>query len=369
MVVKRHHTMDQIAKALGLINSFQIDGLTGNANPTSGARLNLAGELGALNLTALDGKDAGVTIRSQGFGIGNLSLPTPQDPAISLDPYLSHLSVDLHPELFERLAVFAKEAILKEFHGVINKVILKRLRKVVRLTSQKIVHTDIYMDHVHLLQGNEELIRVKDLAVSILDFDTKLPPKQALPECTVVLRSLNVEIEEKFFALVLKAVAKKIPSFVKDLHVELPGPQMVAGGKVKKAVFSTSFRVDLQFETKNNMFGIYFDRFYVPGTNVKLPDAVRNLLLSLVRSQVESRAKGLIEVSNESLMINPWSKVPVKLLTEVSQFAVKDGKILVSFTEPTNQRVPGTAENQALAVEREPQDGDMEFVLAPGPAL
>ena len=45
--------MDQIVKALGLINSFQINGLHGEANPTSGARLNLTVSIAVLPALAL----------------------------------------------------------------------------------------------------------------------------------------------------------------------------------------------------------------------------------------------------------------------------------------------------------------------------
>ena len=367
--MNRVSDMDQIVQALGLINSFRIDGLTGSANPTSGARLNLQGGLESLSLTAKDGEDPGIDIHSHGFGIDNLSLPTPQDPAIALDPYLSHVQVDLRAPLYKRLAEFAKESLLEEFYKVINRVVLRRLHTVVRLTSQKIAHLDITLDHVHLQCDAEELIRVKDLSVSILDYNTKLPPKEAQKACRVVLRSLTVEIEQAFFEKVLEASKPKIPPFVKNLHVELPGPKMIVGGNIKKGILGTSFRVDLQLETKNDLFGIYFDRFYVPGTNMKLPDMARNLLLGTIRTFVEKRMKGLIEVSNESLRINPWSKVPVELLTHVSKFAVEDGKIVVSFDEPADREVPPGADEYALASEREPQLGDVQEVLAPGPAL
>lgn len=368
-MVERHTNMDQIAKALGLINSFQLNGLSGTANPTSGARLNLSGGLESLTLTAQDGKALGVTISSQGFGVGNLSLPTPQDPSIALVPYLSDLQVQLHQELFERLADFAKEELLKGFHGVINRVVLKRLSATIRLTPDKIAHADIRLDHVYLQQGTEELIRLKDLFLTVLNYDTKLPPKLAQGGCKVILRSLRVEVEERLFALILKASATKIPSFVRNLHVELPGPQMVVGGNAKKSVFSTSFRVDLKFEAKNNLFGIYFDRFYVPGTNMKLPDPVKNMLLGFILGGVEKRAKGLIEVSNESLLINPWSRIPVDLITQVTQFEVAGGKILLSFGEPSDRMVPPSADEMVDALSREPQDGFDEVVLAPGPSL
>ena len=227
--------MDQIVQALGLINSFRIDGLTGSANPTSGARLNLQGGLESLSLTAKDGDDPGIDIHSHGFGIDNLSLPTPQDPAVALDPYLSPIQVDLRAPLYKRLAEFAKESLLEEFYKVINRVVLRRLHTAVRLTSRKIAHVDITLDHVHLQCDAEELIRVKDLSVSILDYNTKLPPKEAQKACRVVLRSLTVEIEQAFFEKVLEASKPKIPPFVKNLHVELPGPKMIVGGNIDRA--------------------------------------------------------------------------------------------------------------------------------------
>jgi hypothetical protein len=361
--------MDQIVKALGLINSFRIDGLTGSANPTSGLRLNLSGGLESLTLTAEDGESPGITITSQGFGIGNLSLPTKQNPSIALDPFLSHLKVDLHKELYERLAEFAKEAVLAEFHGVINRVVLTRLNTVVRMTREKLVHADVNLERLHLQHDDEELIRIHDLSLSLLDYNTKLPPKEAQKGCKVVLRSLRVEIEQRFFELVLKAVKSRIPSLVKNLQIELPGPKMIAGGNIKKGIVGTSFRVDLQLETQNDLFGIHFDRFYVPGTNMGLPDMVRNLLLSTIRTAAEKKMKGLVEVSNESIRINPWPKVPVELLTHVSQFAVDDGKIVVKFSEPKDRNIPPHADEYALAAERIPEPGDIQQVLAPGPAL
>jgi len=361
--------MDQIGKALGLINSLRIDGLSAAANPTSGARLNLSGELESLALTAEDGAAAGITLTSQGFGVANLSLPTKLDPSIALDPYLSQLKIDLHQELYERLAVFAKEDILSNFHGVVNNVVIRRLNTVVRLTAKKVVHADVLLEQLMLQQGSEELIRIKDLSLSLLDYNTALPPKEALNTCKVVLRSLQVEIEQRFFELVLEAVKSRIPSFVKDLHIELPGPKMIAGGRVKKGPIGTSFRVDLQLETENDLFGIYFDRFYVPGTNMRLPDMVRNLLLGTIRSFLEKKMKGLVEVSNESVRINPWTKVPVELLTHVSDFKVEDGKIVLAFTEPSDRTVPPGAEEYSLATEVVPESGYLQNILAPGPAL
>lgn len=361
--------MDQIVKALGLINSFRVDGLHGAANPTSGARLNLSGGLESLSLTAEDGDAAGITITSQGFGIGNLSLPTPQDPAIALDPYLSHLRIDLKDELFARLAEFAKEPVLADMHHIINRVMIRRVNTVVRLTSSKVAHVDVDMDQLFLQHAGEELIRIRDLSLSLLDYDTKLPPAEAQKACKVVLRGLRVEIEQALFERAIEAVKSKIPSFVKNLRIELPGPKMTAGGSLKKGPIGTSFKVDLQLETENDLFGIYFDRFYVPGTNVKLPDMFRNLLLTTVRTFAEKKMRGLIEVSNESLRINPWSQVPVPLLTHVSEFAVEDGKIVITFTEPEDRDVPLKADEYAIAAEREPQPGDHQKVLAPGPAL
>lgn len=361
--------MDQIVKALGLINTVRVDGFTTSVNPTSGARLNVDGGLESLRLTARDGEDAGVNIHSKGFGVSRVSLPTPEDPSISADPYLSQLQVDLEDALFERLAEFAKEKVLAGMHQVVNRVLVHNLKTDIRLTSQKVAHVDVTMDEVLLQQDDEVQIRLLDLSLSVLDYDTKKKPKQAQQEMTVVLRKMRLEIEQSFFERVLAASKAKIPPQAEEIYILLPGPKMTVGGSVKVKL-SIKFRVDLRLETENNMFGIYFDRFYVPGTNMKLPGITRNILLGLLRSAVESRAKGLIEVSNESLRINPWSKVPVKLLTRVSTFAVEEGKIVLAFSEPEDGNVPEGADRHATRAEREPEDqGPTKKVLAPGPPI
>lgn len=361
--------MDQIVKALGLINSFQIHGLHGEANPTSGARLNVTGGLDSLTLTAKDGALAGITINSHGFGVGNVSLPTPQDASIAADPYVSHLQVDLHKELFQRLADFAGEPLLSGMDKVINRVVMRRLNTVVRMTAQKVVHADIKIDHVHMQQDEVELVRVKDLSVSILDFNTKLPPAVAQKECTIVLRSLRVEVEQKLFELAIEAGRSKIPSFVKNVVFELPGPKIIAGAHVKKSIFRSNVRVDLSLETEADLFGINIERFYVPGTNIKVPSFIRDWILGAVRMVAEKKLRGLVEVADDSVRIDPWKKVPVDIVTHVSKFAVEDGKIVIVFSEPQSRSVPPAAEEHALALEREPQEGDLQEILAPGPAL
>ena len=252
---------------------------------------------------------------------------------------------------------------------VINRVVVRRLNTVVRMTATKVVHADILMDHVHLQHEDEELIRVKDISISILDFDTKLPPAQAKQECTIVLRSLRVEIEQEFFARVLEASRPKIPSFVTNVVLELPGPKMIAGAHVKKSIFRSNVRVDLSLETEADLFGIQIERFYVPGTNIKVPNFVRDWILGAVRIFAEKKLKGLVEVADDSIRIDPWKKVPVAIVTHVSEFSVVDGKIVIVFTEPQEPSVPPPAEEHALALQREPQEGDLREILAPGPAL
>jgi hypothetical protein len=361
--------MDQIVKALSLINSLQVNGLHGEANPTSGARLNLTGGLESLTLTANDGDAAGVTINSQGFGVGGLSLPTPQDPSIGADPYLSHLQVDLHKEIFERLAEFAGEALLADMDTVVNRVVARRLNTVVRMTAAKVVHADILMDHVYLQQDDEELVRIKDISISILDFDTKLPPAVAKEECTIVLRSLRVEVEQELFTRAIAAGRPKIPSFVTNVVLELPGPKMIAGAHIKKSIFRSNVRVDLSLEAEADLFGIHIERFYVPGTSIKVPNFIRDWILGAVRMVAEKKLRGLVEVADDSIRIDPWKKVPVDIITHVQKFAVEEGKIVIVFTEPEERTVPPAAEEHALALEREPQEGDLQEILAPGPAL
>ncbi len=357
--------IDQIVKALGVINSFHLTGLSGTANPTSGARLNLAGSLGALNLTAADGTEPGILIHSEGFGIKNLSLPTPQDPALACDPYLDHLRVDLDDRFFARAAVFAKEPVVAGMHHLVNRVLMQDIQTKVRLTSQKILHADVNVAKLCMQHDEEELVRILDLSVSVLDYDTKKPPAIAQRECIVVLRKMRIEVEQTFFERLLKASKKKMPPVVEKLDIELPDSRMVVDGQARVKI-PISFRVDLRLETENDMFGIYFDRFYIPGTNMRLPGFTRNVLLGLLKTFAEEKLRGLVEISNESLRINPFSKIPLDLRKHVSTFAVKDRKIVIEFSEPHGQA--GYAEDYA---QRGEQNMLIDAVpaLAPGPSV
>lgn len=358
--------MDQIFKALGVINSFRIEGLSGQANPTSGARLNLDASLDSLKLTAADGTDPGITISFEGAGLSRLSLPSKQDPAISVDPYARRLRVDLDDRFFARAAEFAGEPVIAEMHKAINRVEMSHVRKQIRLTSAKVAHVDVDLEKLTLNHDEEELIRISDLSLSVLDWDTRKPPAVAQREAIVVLRKMRLEIEQRFFERILSAVRKKIPPVVEKLEIELPGPVMVVDARARVKV-PVSFRVDLRLETENDMFGIYFDRFYLPGTNMKLPGFTRNVLLGLFRTFVEGKLKGLVETSNESMRINPWGKVPIDLRKRVKTFAVENQRIVLEFDEPIGE-VPPRADERASGFELELL-GETPTVLAPGPSF
>lgn len=358
--------MDQIVKALGVINSFRVEELSGAANPTSGARLNFDAQLRGLRLTAADGTDPGISVSCHGFGVRNLSLPTANDPAIAVDPYARALRVDLDDRFFARAAIFAKEPVVADMHQAINRVEMTEVQTQVRLTPAKVAHVDVELEKMTLQHDQEELIRVLDLSLSVLDFDTKKPPAAAQKGAVVVLRKMRLEIEQRFFERLLSAVRRKIPPVVSKLDIELPGPVMVVDA-VAKIKIPISFRVDLRLETENDMFGIYFDRFYVPGTNMRLPGFTRNLLLGLIKTFAEDKLRGLVEISNESMRINPWSQIPLNLHKKVKTFSVEERKIVLEFEEPLGE-VPQRAHQHALGMSAVTV-GDHKPVLAPGPAV
>ncbi len=360
--------MEQIAAILKVLNTISVDGFKTSINQVRGAKLSVDGKLDRLRLTAADGEELGLTISSEGFGIRGISLPSPEDPSIGADPYLERLELDLAPPLFARLAEMLDDPTIAEMHKVVDRVVCRGLQVNVRLTTQKMLHVDVALESCTLCQGPSEMIRVKNLRASLVNFDTTKPPKQAQKDCQIVLRDLDVEVLEIFFARVLEAVRSQLPPVLEEFHIELPGPKMVCGG-VARVKLPIKFRVDLSLETENDLFGIHFERFYVPGTNMRIPSMVRNMLLGLVRSTVEKKAKGLIEVSNESIRINPWSKIPVSLVTAVHEFAVREGLIIVSFREPRDRHIPAPAVLQAETSERVEMPGATPSPLAPGPAL
>lgn len=357
--------MDDLMRLLGLVNSFRIDGLRGQANTTSGARLNLDAQLQALHLTAADGSDPGMTLSLGGLGAWGLKLPLANDPSVSVDPYIGQLRLDVDERFFARAADFAREPILAQFYRVINRIQMDELRMKVRLTGERVAHIDLEVGRLTLQYDDLELIRVLGLSLTVLDYDTRKPPAIAQKEATVVLRGMRLEVEQAFLARVLGALKARLPRQLERFDIELPGPLMVVDG-VLKAGLSVSFRVDLKLDTENNMFGITFERFYVPGTNVKLPSFARNALLSLIRTPAEKKLRGLVEISNESVRINPWSRIPLTLHKQVKAFRVEDGRILMEF------ELPGADFPTAQDKGRGLDPGTLNAtapVLAPGPAL
>lgn len=361
--------MDQIVKALGLLNSWRFDGLRGRVNPTSGARLDLDNDLVSLVLTAQDGEAPGITISSAGFGVRRIALPTENNPSLSVDPYIAELRVDLHDELFDRLAEFADDPNLTYLKGLINRVMFYGLELDVRLSPAKVVNVDVRFDRLSLQQDDETLIQVKGVSLSLLDYDSALPPKLAIGACMVVLRDMAIEIKEQFFDHLIPVLKEMLPSNITDLVVETPGPKMVAGAHFKMGFVNSHVKADLKLETENNLFGIHIERLYFPGTNVKVPSMMRNAILSGIRFLFEKKLKGLAEVSNESIRINPWPKIPIKLITSVAEFAVHNDAIHLVFETPTDQVVPPLATEYSLAGQRLLEDLNRGTVLAPGPAL
>lgn len=359
--------MDQIVKALGVINSFRVEELSGAANPTSGARLNFDAQLHGLRLTAADGTDPGISISCQGFGARNLSLPTPNDPSIAVDPYARSLRIDLDDRFFARAADFAKFPVLADLHNAINRVEMSQVETKIRLTAAKVAHMDVDLEQLTLQHDQEELIRILDLSFSVLDYDTKKPPAVAQREAVIILRRMRLEIEQRFFERILPAARKKIPPMLSKLDIELPGPVIVVDATAKIKI-PISFRIDLRLETENDMFGIFFDRFYVPGTNMKLPGFTRNLLLGVIKKFAEDRLQGLVEISNESMRINPWSKIPLQLIKKVKSFAVEQRRIVLEFDLPPDEQ-PLRAHEHAQGANLMTAVTSTTPTLAPGPAL
>lgn len=357
--------IDQLVRLFGVVNSFRVQEFTGKINPTSGARLNLDTELKAFQITAADGSDPGITISFKGMGIHNLSLPNRDQPQLALDPYITNLRLDLDERFFARAADFAKDPVVASMHQVVNRIELGHMQLRIRMDASKVVNFDVDIDTITLQQNDEVLLRLEDLSLSVLDYDSKKPPAVAQKEASVVLRTLSVQILEDLFAKALLALRRRMPRELESLSIGLPGPLMIVDAAIKKFI-SFSFRVDLRLEVENDLFGIFFDRFYVPGTKVGLPSTVRTIFLGLIRTFFEKRFRGVVEVSNESLRISPWGEVPCQLYKKVKTFTVGQGFILLVFEPPSS--APRRAEEHALGLTTG-ANGTCASVLPPGPAF
>lgn len=354
--------MDQLANYLKIINTVALDQVKTTVNPSAGGALEVDTALETLSLKAKDGELDGITIRDVSFTIKELVPPVPTDPTVRLTPVINRLTVDLAAGLFDRAAVALKEPIVGHAKSLINRVQLEGLQIGVKLSPKKVLRLEIDLDTLRLKYGEEDAVIIKDVSLSLLEFDLKKPQKVAMAECLVVLHRMRVEVLESLMNRAAKVGLTQAPDMVKEATVELPGSKMVVGGRVKVGV-GVKFRVDLRFETRNNNFGIYFDRFYVPGTNLKLPGFSRNLLLGLIRP-MEKKFKGLVEVSDEYLMIKPWPKVPVPVESNFQTFGIENGRLVIA-----SGPVPGRTREDLDAPEREVVEAMRARVSPPGPPV
>ncbi len=345
--------VDQLAKYLNLINTVAIQSAQTSVNTAAGGSLAVDATIDSVALTAANGELEGLTFKDLSLGLEEVIPPTPTDPAIRLTPVVRHLVVEMAPALFARAAEVVGEPLAARAHEIVDRVVLDDLRIGIHLSADRVLKVDLKLAKVRLLQDETECVLVSDLHVIVEDFDLKVKDqKKALANTLVVIHSLRVEVLEGFLNSALKVGQEKAGP-VTDLKIRLPGPLLVVEGLLKKSFLSASFNASVRLETRNSLFGIYVDRVAGPG-NVPFPGA-RSLVLTAIKF-VEKRLKGLVEVSDQSLMINPWQKVPVLLECKVQTFTVEKGRIIIEFSE-----VPGRKEGAVAPVRR--------AVLPPGPPI
>ncbi len=352
--------MDQLANYLKIINTVVVDQVKTTVNPSSGAALEVETALDTLSLKAQNGELDGITIRDVSVTIKELVPPVPTDRTIRLTPVINRLTVDLSPGVFERASKALKDPMVAQAKNLVDQVQLEGLQVGIKLNPDKVLRVELDLDCVRLKYKEQDAVVIKDVSLSVLEFDLKKPQKVAMAECLVVVHKMRVEILEALMNRAATVGLTQAPDMVKEATVELPGTKMVVGGRVKVGV-GVKFRVDLRFETRNNNFGIYFDRFYVPGTNLKLPGFSRNLLLGLIRP-MEKKFKGLVEVSDEYLMIKPWPKVPVPVESNFETFGVENKRLVIQ-----SGPVPGRTREELDAPEREVVEAMRAKVSPPGP--
>lgn len=379
--------MDSLGTYLELINTVAVQAATASVKATADGSLSVTGGVGKIELTAGDGQLEGLTFEELDFGVEELSLPSAAEPGIRAVPVVKRMVLRIAPAFYKRLARVVKEPLAAQAHQLVDQVVLDNLRVEVRLSMIKgekpaqILDVDVQFDKVTVLCRERVCVTVSELALTIQGFDlSNKNKKAALAESLLVIHRLRVEVEEHFLNKAVDVGKAKAPDMVQEVHFELPGRKMIVNATVKVGMTVRS-RVDLRLEAKRNLFGIYFDKFYLPGLGLPLPGVARNAVLGAIK-MVEKKLKGLVEVSDERLLINPWPKIPVPVECMVERFEVSQGKVVVAFgpvpgfsdkpaakTEPVAE--PDTSEETAGEQAAEPSDTETAErpapMMPPGP--
>lgn len=263
----------------------------------------------------------------------------------------------------------------------------------------------LVVDNVNAFSLEKILISLEEsksgFSVKLSSKDGRITSKAfegvAIDECSFKISNLKRGLSSADFLsqvgirverLVVRISADLINSFLsspafnaelkRNAPVEINGLRLVfAGGKVSirgeiKKIITCPFSIDIGFRAVNNCIKIVFENFWTADI-MPLPMMFRKLIMSFAQQEINKMKslRGVVEITDDYAIINPWSKVPIpNLNAQFSHFGV-DGKYFVvtlgSAEEIEPQKVEEKKELKAEIVPPDSievyKDDKGEFIL------
>jgi hypothetical protein len=219
----------------------------------------------------------------------------------------------------------------RQLVGVVDQIALEGLLVVVSCDGPAL-NADLQFREFALRAGRPDGLAVDEARLRVEGLVPGPDPKAALAKARVRLEKMRLRLTGELLNNVARAFADRLPPQVKNLRFSFSGDLMTISGEIKVGL-SIPFSVDVGFSAVDNRLLVSWQGFWGAGF-VPLPGFARKTLLGLVRSKIEAAARGLAEVQDEGVLINPWPRLPVAVETRVKRFAVEGQQIVLELATP-----------------------------------
>lgn len=181
-----------------------------------------------------------------------------------------------------------------------------------------------------IASGVLEGLRMDDLSLNIsrlkLGADNSELLANALFTVNRLIVRLNADLINSFLTSkhFLDELARNAPVEVRGLRLIFAGKKVTIKGEVRK-IISFPFAIDLHFQpTPDNALKIVFENFWAADA-VPLPAMVRRLIMSFAEQKLGSieSLKGVVNITDDYVVINPWPKVPLSVNAKFTRFGVE----------------------------------------------
>ena len=239
-------------------------------------------------------------------------------------------------------------------------------------------HKDAYAFRIKahkasIASGSLEGVRVDDLNLKVSDIKLGLAPKQMLQQAQIRIDRLavcaNADLINSFLTspTVLAELKRNAPVEIRGLRLVFDEEMVTIRGEVRK-IISFPFSIELRFSpTVDNGLKIVFENLWAADM-LPLPGKIRRMIMSFAQQKLGSieSLRGVVSITDDYIVINPWSKIPLNLDAKFTRFGV-EGKYFVLEIGPNAEyakpAVPEVVVKEPAPSQVEPDQDEPEEIM------